>query len=403
MHTESFLVPVVCILFVALTCGWLFERIKQPPIMGYILAGVILGSLFSSVLPDKRIFEVAGETGLMLMLFFIGSEVDIRKLLGNWKISMVGTLIQILISVGICVLVGLLFDWPLKQSLFFGFMISLSSTAVVLKLLEEFGGQNSVVGKNCLGILLVQDLAIIPMLIVLGLFSGEEIKTSMIARQVLGGIVIIGGGVLLSMKGNFHIPKWLQLHENREFQIFMGLIFCMGAASLTGIFGLSPALGAFIAGMILGGSDHSKELRGYLEPFKILFVAVFFVFIGLIFDISFVADNFGKIISLVFLVLLVNSLLTAAILRFLGVSKITALVTGCLLAQIGEFAFLLSSTALNVKIINNEMYQTSVAVIVFSLVLTPIWFSLARRLMKRTWGESGTMMLKTTDFIQNMK
>jgi monovalent cation:H+ antiporter-2, CPA2 family len=396
MHSENYLVPVVSILFLALAGGWLLDRLRQPAIMGYILAGVVLSSIFGDYLPDKHIFEIGGETGLILMLFFIGSEVDIRKLIGNWKISLIGTSLQIGISVGITLALGAVLQLPLQQSLFFGFIISLSSTAVVLKLLEEFGGQQSAVGKHCLGILLAQDFAIVPMMILLSLVGGKDMDSSMVMRQIFGGIILVALGIWMSMRGGFNIPQWTQLHNKRDFQIFAGLLFCLGSASITGLLGLSPALGSFLAGMALGSSEQKSDLRRYLEPFRILFVAVFFVFVGILFDISFFMEHFFSIIGLVLLVFLLNTVINAAILRALGINRITAMITGCMLAQIGEFAFLLSASAYQSKIIDNTTYQTVIAVITLTLLLTPIWIYTARRFMKQTWGESGTQMFDTT-------
>jgi len=395
MHSENFLVPLVSILFVALACGWLFERLRQPAIMGYILAGGILGNLFRDLLPDARAFELAGETGLMLMLFFIGSEVDVRRLLGDWKVSLAGTGLQIAGSVLVCSLGMLIWDWSFHVVLFFGFLISLSSTAVILKLLEEFGGTRSRIGRVSLGILLAQDLAVVPMIIILGALSGGEVESAVLARQVLGALVIVGGGVWISLRGGVRLPAWLRMQRNREFHIFMGLIFCMGAASLTGVLGLSPALGAFIAGMVLGETEEGHSIRENLEPLKILFVAVFFVFVGLLFDLSFFLDHFVHIVTLVLVVFVVNSLVTAWVLRLMGLSRVEALVSGCVLAQIGEFSFLLASIGLNSGIIDNDMYQTGIAVISLSLMLTPIWIAVARRAMRMRWGESGTVMFRT--------
>lgn len=391
MESQSLLVSLVFMLFAALVGGWLFDRLRQPAIIGYILSGAVLGNLFMKGLPNRQFFELGGELGLVFMLFFIGAQVDIPRLARNWRVPVLGTALTVLASVLFCLGLGLLLDWNPRQAIFFGFIISLSSTAVVLRILEEFGGPNSPIGSRSLGILLFQDLLVIPMIILLGSFAGDHFDPWLLLRQLLGGAGVIAAAVFLARHPALLTPRWLNLEGNSEFRVFAGLAFCLGAASLTGLLGLSPALGAFVGGVVLGRAEDRLHLRASLEPFRVLFVAVFFMFVGLLVDMNFLAQNWTVILGLVIAIFLVNSLLTTVVLRLLGVPLVEALATACLLAQIGEFAFLLAATAQGQHLIDRGLYQTTVSAIALSLLLTPIWLYVARRLMRASLGTSGTI------------
>lgn len=395
MHSEDLLLRLVAIMLAALLGGWLLERLRQPPIMGYIIAGAVLAHQFKSALPARQFLEHSGEIGLVLMLFFIGTEVNVSRLVKDWKIPTFGTLLQTLASVLVCLGLGFLLNWKWEQSLFFGFMISLSSTAVVLRILEDFGGTDSSIGRKSLGILLLQDLMVIPMLIVMGMFRSKgSIDAELILKQIVGGILVTAVAAFLATRNRLHIPDWLKLHQNHEFRVLTGLVFCLGSATLTGFLGLSPALGAFLSGMVLGRMESQLKLHEVLEPFKVLFVAIFFVTIGLLVDLDFLANNAQRIGILVLLVFLVNTMVTFGILKFLGVPLVESLATACLLAQIGEFAFLLASSAKRFRLIDGDTQKTAVAVIALSLLFTPLWFAIARKLMRASLGSSATIALQ---------
>jgi CPA2 family monovalent cation:H+ antiporter-2 len=396
MQSEDLLLRFVSILLAALLGGWLLDRLRQPPIMGYILAGVVLGNQFWGALPSKAFFELGGEIGLVLMLFFIGTEVDISRLIRDWKVPLFGTLLQTVTSVGVCLVSGLWLHWSMAQSLFFAFMISLSSTAVVLRILQDFGGTDSFIGRKSLGMLLLQDLMVIPMLIVLGMFRGEQMETNLLVRQIVGGVLVVALAVFLSSRKRLRLPVWFRMHNNHEFRIFAGLVFCLGSATITGYLGLSPALGAFLSGIVLGRFETELKLRDTLGPFKVLFVAVFFMTIGLLVDLNFLMDHLLLILFLVFLVFALNTAVATLVLRALGMSMVESLATACLLAQIGEFAFLLAASAQRFTLIDPDTYQTAVAVIALSLLLTPIWFGVSRKLMRASLGTSATIAFQIT-------
>lgn len=396
MHAQSILLFLVLSVFVALIGGLVLEKLKQPSVIGYILAGVVLGSLFPEVLPSQEAFALAGDFGLVFLLFFVGTEARLDELVKDWKVSVLGTLIQIVLSVLVCWVAGQLFAWDFRTALFFGICISLSSTAVVLKILDEFGGTKSLIGRQSLGILLVQDLAVIPLLIIFAIANGKSVEPIVLSKQIVGGGLLTGLTIYFSQKNRFKIPEWLR-KENEDFQAFVAIVICLGGALTTGWLELSPALGAFLAGLLVGSLKDGSKFIHHLNSFKILFVAFFFVSVGLIFDLNFLLENWPMVLSMSVLVLIVNTVLTGLVLMALGVDRVTALVSGCLLAQIGEFAFLFAANALHTEVISKDLYLLCIASIVFSLIGSPLWLSLSRKFLRISVGRSATIAFKSID------
>ena len=383
MHLDPILPTLVGALLAILLVGLILHRFKQPHVVAYLLTGIILGPHMIGLISDQHLIERLGAMGVVFLLFFIGMEVSPRKLIASWRIAVVGTTIQILLSV-LCVwLLGKWLDWPLSRSILLGFVISLSSTAVVLKIMQDSGELETETGQNVLGVLLFQDMAIIPMLIVIGLMSGDVPDSQHITLQIIGGLLMLGLLAWLMMKDTVHLPlaKWLK--GDHEMQIFAALIVCFGLSLITGLFGLSTALGAFVAGMLIGAARETRWVHSSLEPFRVIFVALFFVSIGMLVDLSFIKLHWLQITWLVIAVVITNTFLNAIIIRLLGDSWPDSLYSGALLSQIGEFSFVLAAVGLQAKLITSYGYQLTVAVIVLSLMLSPAWILLAKRVLYR--------------------
>jgi len=226
MHLDPALSVIVTSLLVILLMGTILNRLKQPHVVGYLIVGIILGPHVTSLISDQALIERLGAMGVVFLLFFIGMEVSPRKLIASWRIAVIGTTIQILISILCLWLIGSWLDWPLSRTILMGFVISLSSTAVVLKVLQDRNELETDTGQNVLGVLLFQDIAIIPMLIVLSLMSGNKPDSNQILLQVIGGISMIGLITYIIRKDVIHLPlaKWLK--GDHEMQIFSALIIC---------------------------------------------------------------------------------------------------------------------------------------------------------------------------------
>ena len=213
MHLD----PVIP-LAVALICGILFiglvlKRLRQPHVVGYLIAGIIAGPHVLGLVSDEALLSRVGAIGVVMLLFFIGMEVSAKRLLASWRVAVIGTLFQVIFSIALVWLMGAWLDWPLPRIILLGFVISLSSTAVVLKILQDWKELDTETGQDVLGVLLVQDLAIIPMMIIISLFGAEHTAdTFTVVKQIIGGFVMLGFFAWLVSRENIHlpIPGWLR-------------------------------------------------------------------------------------------------------------------------------------------------------------------------------------------------
>jgi len=392
VHLDPIMIYLVGAILVVLMLGLLLRAIHQPYVIGYLLAGIILGPHGVALITDDELLSRLGSIGVVLLLFFIGMEVSPRRLIDNWKVAVLGTLLQIVISVSCVWPLGLFLDWPLARIVLIGFVISLSSTAVVLKLLQDWKEIDSNVGQNVLAILLAQDLAVIPMLIVLSVLGSAHGEPSNIWLQLAGAAImalIIG---YIAVKEKIRLPLSKLLGDDRELHVFAALCICLGLALLTGLAELSTALGAFVAGMVIGAARETQWVHQSLESFRIVFVALFFVSIGMLVDLSFIREHWWKVGALVTLVIFTNTFINGAILRVLGDSWRESLYAGTLLSQIGEFSFVLAAVGIKTHIISSFSYQMTIAMISISLLISPPWIMLVKRVLKTKTLSPGTRM-----------
>ena len=381
MHLDPALSTLVGALLVILIMGIVLNRLKQPHVVGYLIVGVILGPHVIGLINEPALIERLGAMGVVFLLFFIGMEISPKKLMSTWRITVVGTTIQIFISIGFVWLLGKWLDWPLSRSILLGFVISLSSTAVVLKILQDNNELETDTGQNVLGVLLFQDMAIIPMLIVIGLMSGTEPDTQQVALQVVGGLLMIALMTYLIRKESIHLPLARWLKNDHEMQTFAALAICFGLSLITGLFGLSTALGAFVAGMLVGAARETQWVHSSLEPFRVIFVALFFVSIGMLVDLVFIKEHWFQISALVIAVIITNTFINAVIIRLMGDSWPDSLYSGALLSQIGEFSFVLAAVGMQSKLVSDYGYQLTVTVIALSLMISPAWIATSRKLL----------------------
>jgi len=293
-----------------------------------------------------------------------------------------GTLLQIFISIGCVWPLGLILDWPIERIVLIGFVISLSSTAVVLKLLHDWKEFDTQVGQNVLVILLAQDLAVIPMLIILAMFGDADAEHGNIYLQAGGAVLIAVIVGYIAIKNTIHLPLGRILGEDLDMHVFAALAICLGLSLLTGMAGLSTALGAFVAGMLIGAAKETRWVHHSLEPFRVLFVALFFVSIGMLVDLGFLQSHWYQVGALIVLVLITNTFINAVILRMLGDNWRDSIYAGTLLSQIGEFSFLLAAVGIQAHIISDYGYQMTVAVISISLLLSPAWIMMVKYALK---------------------
>ncbi len=379
MELHGVLLDLVVVIGCALAFALVLQRVRIPPAVAYIITGLIVGPSALGLVEDQELLSMFGELGVIMLLFFIGMEVSLPRLIAGWRIAVLGTAAQMLFSVGICSLGAWLLGWSWQAGLLFGFIISMSSTAVVLTLLKANDELETIFGQNALGVLLMQDMAIVPIMILIGSMGENHNDAGQMLVQLLGGGLLLGGVIWLLRNPGWHIPSVLRASTDQE--IMLGLLLCFAAAGLTEVIGLSAPFGAFLAGLLLRSSDQSDWVEEHLHSVYLIFVGMFFLSIGMLVDLAFVAEHWGMLITLTLAVFVLNSGINALTLRMLGESWTMALITGGLLSQIGELSFLLASMGKMQGIVGDEGYRMALVVIAMTLLLSPLWVLLVRRLV----------------------
>ncbi|MDE2899964.1 MAG: cation:proton antiporter [Chloroflexota bacterium] len=362
----------IVIIFVAAFAGSLVARLlRLPVIVGYLAAGMIIGPHVLEVIGNQETVESLAEFGVILLLFAVGVEVSFRDVVKLRNIAVFGTLAQIACMGAIGYGVGLLLDLDTASALTLALAISLSSTMVVLKTLNDRGDLLSLHGRILTGMLLVQDLAFVPMIAVLPALSGEggfftELAIGLLkAAAVLGGMALLGGRVI----------TWL-LHRvaqlgSREVFILTLVAISFSTAALTSVAGLSAALGAFVAGVLLSESDFGHRALAEITPLRDTFAAMFFVSLGMLTDPVHVVQDPVPVLAIVGAVLVGKFVVTAVIARVFGYLPYTAMLVGFGMVQIGEFSFLIAATALSLDIIGHDLFSLVIVSAVITMALTP--------------------------------
>ena len=383
MHGETLIPVYTLVIFSILVMGLIFKTIRIPYVVSYLFVGIVLGPYGIGFVQDTLLLKQFEMVGLVFLMFFVGMEISLEDLLKNWKIPLVGTIIQIAVTVGVIFLLGSILDWKFIRVLLIGFVISISSTAVVIKLLEEWNQTNTHVGRNVIGVLLVQDIALIPMIIVMDLMQGKSMPIKDLLLQLGGGILLLLLIIYLLRKKEIHLPFMNYFRGHKELQIFGALAICFGMVMLTEFFRLSPFLGAFLAGIYIRATRETEWIHITLEPFYIFFVAIFFVSVGMMLDIQFILDNWGIILLLVGLVFVLNTTVNTSMMRLLGEPWRESLLGGAMLAQVGEFSFVILSVGQQSGIVSDFTYQIILALITLTLMLSPAWIALFKKLTSK--------------------
>jgi CPA2 family monovalent cation:H+ antiporter-2 len=373
------LTELAIVALAALVCGMAFARLKQPAIVGYILAGVILGPSGLGLVENREGVGMLAELGVLMLLFVVGMELSLTSFKTVWKVAVVATGAQIAIALAAMWLMGLVLGWPAELSILLGFALALSSTAVVVKMLDEIGESKSQTGATVIGILIAQDLAVVPMIITIDAMGGEPMSPFRLVVLVIAAAALVGIIVFLSRR-RVYLPFTRVIQGSSDLTPLAGLVVCFVAASITGLIGLSPAYGAFLAGVVLGNSSVRRLMIRQTEPIQSVLMMVFFLSIGLLLDLAFLRENIGTVLVLLLLVAGAKTAFNATVLKFLGQSWPKAFLAGALLAQVGEFSFLLAAIGRSGGTIDDYNHNLVVSVTVLSLALSPFWLLSARRL-----------------------
>lgn len=370
------LYDILVIFGLSLVVGLLFSQIRIPPMIGYIVAGVIAGPSVLSLIHSPAQVDILAEIGIILLLFSIGLEFSFRQLWEIKELVLKGGAIQVILASVSAIAITLVAGRPWNEAVLIGFMVSLSSTAVVLKVLHDRGELDSPHGKLTLGILIFQDLVAIPMMMAVPFLADMENGLSEpIYLMLLKDAFLV---IILVATAKWVMP-WLlfQIARTRSSELFLLFVIsvCFGVAWLASFAGLSLAMGALLAGLLISESEFSHQAIGRIVPFRDIFTAFFFVSIGMLLDVGFFFDNVGLVLAFLAIVLLLKFVTAAAAPVVLGYQMRTIILAGIALAQIGEFSFIITKSALDFGILSHEVYQVFLIVALGTMALTPFFIA----------------------------
>lgn len=379
LHSE--LGELAVVILAALVCGIVLTRIKQPAIVGYIFAGIILGPSALGLVEGREGVAVLAELGVLMLLFVIGMKLSVRAFRSIYRFALLAAALQIVVSVVVTLALSRLFGWSIELALLLGFVISLSSTAVAIKMLEEIGELRTEIGRRVVGVLIAQDLAVVPMLLLLSGLAGEEGFDLTTLPAFAGGLGFLALFVwYVGRREKIRLPFRHIVLRHAEITPLAALAYCFALAAVAGAIGLTAAYGAFIAGMFVGSTTERRAMIRATEPIQSILVMVFFLSIGLLIDLAYIWENIGTVVVLLVLVLLGKSLLNVLILRLLGEPWPRAFLSGIMLGQVGEFSFVLAGAGVSLAVIGTEGHRLIISIIALSLIVSPLWLETGRRL-----------------------
>ena len=378
-------------LLTILLLGWVLKGFRQPYFVAYIIAGILLGPEGIRLFSDVDTVAQLGSLGLIMQMFFIGAEIEVPSLVRNSKTLLIGTAVQLLLSFVFISFVGSQMQWSQTRIILFSFIISLSSSAIILEYLHKNKQINSRLGTITTGILIVQDFLLVPMIMVLNFLGKGESDSGQLIIGVIVMVVCILFLRKVALRKTIHLPFVSSLKTDHELQVFVGLSLCFGFAWITHLLHLSAALGALFAGMFISQADSTRWLNKTLVPFRIFFISLFFFSIGLQIDVSFIREHLSLILSLVLLIFIINSGINALVFRLLKETWKNSIYAGALLSQIGEFSLILCTVARQLKLVEEFSFQLTLAVISITMLLASAWIGIIRSfLFRKTLGEVTT-------------
>jgi monovalent cation:H+ antiporter-2, CPA2 family len=382
MDTRLF-TDIATILVVALTGGMIAHRLGQPVILGYLLAGVALGPHTPGITVRPQSVQTVAEFGVALLMFAVGLEFSLRDLAPIRHLAVWGGLLQIALTTALGFALGyFLLGWEWYPSLFLGTILAISSTMIVMKLLGERGELQSRHGLVMLGILIVQDLAVVVMVALLPpLADLERLSLMAVGISLLTVVCYLALAILLSLRLVPWVLRSVAATRSRELVILTSAGICFGAAIGTHQLGFSVALGAFIAGLVISESEFSHEVLADMIPLRDLFASLFFVSIGMIFDPAFLLRQWPAVLLITAAIVVGKAAIVAGVVSGFGYHPRVAVTVGLGLAQIGEFSFVMAKLGLNRGLVSPHFYSLVISAALVTIFATPFLVGAAPRLV----------------------
>ncbi|MCB0113393.1 MAG: cation:proton antiporter, partial [Caldilineaceae bacterium] len=363
---------IAIIIVASLLGGMLAQRLHQPLILGYILAGVLVGPASGGFLvQDAHEIELLAEIGVALLLFALGIEFSLKELQPVRNIALIGTPIQMLLTMGLGIAIGAWLEWDWIRAIWFGALISLSSTMVLLKTLMSQGRLGTLSSRVMIGMLIVQDLAVVPLMIILPEMNNLESGIVNLGFAAVKAVIFLVGMVFLGTRVIPALMRIVARWNSRELFLLAITAIALGVGYLTYLFGLSFAFGAFVAGLVLSESDYGHQALGDIIPLRDLFSLLFFASVGMLLDPAFLAANAGTILVIALIVALGKGLIFAGISHVFGYRNVVPLAVGFGLFQVGEFSFVLARVGISSGSIGEDLYSLVLSVAIVTMVMTP--------------------------------
>ena len=379
---------LILLVVTAFFSGLLMQRLGQPLILGYILTGIAFGPYTGGfALTSVHEIELLAEIGVALLLFALGLEFSLKDLKPVKKIALIGTPIQIILTIGMGYGIGQLMGWDAKSSLWLGALVSLSSTMVLLKTLMNQGWLGTLSSKVMVGMLIVQDLAVVPLIVLLPMLNDPSLGWISLEIAILKTVVFLAGMILFGTRLLPLIMRYIAHLGSRELFLLAITAIGLGVGYLTYLVGLSFAFGAFVAGMVLSESDYGHQALSDIIPVRDLFGLLFFASVGMLLNPAFLLDHWQQVLILVLIVSLGKGLIFALLARIFKYGNVVPLAVGLGLFQVGEFSFVLAQVGVSTNSISHEVYSLVLTTAIITMFLTPLISGQTARLyaLRKRW------------------
>jgi CPA2 family monovalent cation:H+ antiporter-2 len=374
---HEFLRDIVIILACSALVIYVLHRFRMPPIIGFIAAGIIIGPHGLGIIENPHVIESLAEIGVILLLFVVGIEFSMSEFMRLKKPAVLGGGLQVGITGAVAFALAYLLTKDIRLSVFIGFLVSLSSTAIVFKMLSERGQADSPYGRSMVGILIFQDLCVVPMMLLTNSLAGSgSIFPDIFITLIKGAFIVAAVLVLARWAVPAILHRMVHTKSSELFTISI-ILCCLGIAFITSKFGLSLALGAFLAGLIISESEYSYEATAKVLPFKDSFLGLFFVSVGMLIDVRFMLDNIIVLALAVCAVFALKALISTAVVYLVQGSPRVSLISGLGLAQVGEFSIVLAAAGKSTGLMPDDMYQMFLSIALVTMVATPFVMSAA--------------------------
>jgi monovalent cation:H+ antiporter-2, CPA2 family len=375
---------VTLVLVAALAGGFVAQRLGQPLIVGYIVAGVAIGPFTGGLtVENAHDIEQLAEIGVALLLFALGLEVSFRELAPVRAVALGGGVIQIVLTIALGAGLATLLSWEWHAALWFGSLIALSSTMVALKTLQAQGRLGTLSSRVMLGILVVQDLAVVPLMIILPKLGGPDGGIFAVAVATIRAILLLGAVVFVSTRVVPRIMTAVARWNSRELFLLSTTAVALGIGYLAYLFGLSLAIGAFVAGLVVNESEYAHQALSDVIPLRDLFGTLFFVSVGMLLDPALVWANLGPLALVIVTVVIGKTAILAGVVWAFGYRRVVPLAVGLTMFQVGEFAFVLARVGRSSGAITTELYALAMNTAMVTMAITPLVSGLTSGIYER--------------------